>query len=212
MFSRCPGCNAQQLVTTQKLRETRGLITCEGCGKSFDALPSLTERMDDPLASAEQAISPLIYAVRPASNAVWGLGSVLMLVLMLGQLVYFQGADLMHYPHVHKGISAVCQLADCKVPADQNSAAWSVSHSDLQTQLHQSYWLTAALTNQAELSQALPVLKLSLTDYKGQTVAERLFTPQQYTNTINASANQTVAVRIPLILPALPGGFTLSLI
>jgi predicted Zn finger-like uncharacterized protein len=210
MFSRCPSCNAQQLITTQQLRETRGLVTCDVCRVSFDALPTLTERMDETLVTAEQVISPLTHTASPASSLVWGTGSLLMLILLLGQLIYFQGADLMRYPQVYSSVYTVCQLAECKVPAYRNLAAWSVSHSDLQAQLNHSYWLTAALTNQAELAQTLPVLKFSLTDYKGQTVVERLLAPQQYSKTIRASANQTVAVRIPLILPATMGGFTLS--
>jgi len=209
MFSRCPNCNTQQAITTQQLRQTRGLVTCEVCRASFDALPSLTESKDDAFTAKEQTIDSLNNGKNPPA-AIWGIGNAWLLMLLLGQLVFFQGAELLRYPRVYSAVVGVYQRLGYQAPAYQNVSMWSVSHSDLQAQLDRHYWLTAALTNQTEWVQTLPVLKLSLTNYKGQIVAERLFTPQQYSNTLNATAGQTMAVRIPLLLSASPGGFTLS--
>lgn len=210
MYSRCPHCNLQQIVTTEQLRQTRGLICCEVCRQSFDALPNLTEQADESVAPAAQ-MTEIFAAAKPATHAVWGLGSLGLLLLLCAQLAYFQGESLMRRAPVYQAFSEICHTLGCQLPAYYNPAAWSVSHTELQEQIGRRYWLTAALTNQAALVQALPVLKLSLTDYNGQIVAERLFTPQHYAKVTNAAANHTLAVQIPLSLSVPVGGFTLSL-
>ncbi len=90
---------------------------------------------------------------------------------------------------------------------------WALSHSDLQTHLGQRYLLTGAITNQAEIEQAFPRLKLTLTNFKGQILAQRVFEPQQYASAATLAANQTAPIRLPFILPDREiGGYSLSLL
>ena len=210
MFSRCPHCDAQQAVTTQQLRDSRGLLDCLACGQKFDALPSLTEQADE----AVQAQTPDLDFPRsdkPVSIWRWRVSNGLLAVTLLAQIGYFEADRLIHQPELNKVLSQICPAIGCQVPTYQNPDEWSVSHSDLQAHLDNRYLLTAALTNQSELSQSVPALKLTLNDYQGQPIAERIFAPQVFSQTSTLPANHTTQIRLPLVVSAAEiGGFTLT--
>lgn len=97
------------------------------------------------------------------------------------------------------------------MPAYNNPAEWSLSHSEWQAHLDQRYVLTAALTNQAAFAQVVPALKLTLNDYGGQLLTERVFLPGSYTRNTLLAANHTQQIRLPLVV-SVPdvAGFTLT--
>jgi hypothetical protein len=49
-------------------------------------------------------------------------------------------------------------------------------------------------------------------DFNGRPLAERIFEPQQYADSVGLAASQTIQIRIPLVVPAEVGGFSLTLI
>lgn len=212
MFSRCPHCEAQQPLSTEQLRNTRGLVNCAACGQVFDALPSLSEQADEIIEPSLHFSYAMERPAKRASSKAWGLGSALMLLLLLGQMIYFAGARLYQQPVIYKALVRLCQKLNCELPAYNNPDDWSISHSDLQANLDQRYVLTAAITNQANLRQAFPDLKLTLMDFTGQPFAERRFAPKEYSHQAALAANQTVQIRLPLVVPADVGGFSITLI
>lgn len=213
MFTRCPHCDAQQAVTTQQLRDSRGLLACVACGQAFDALPALTELAEETVKPPQQAELGFPAANKHASIRGWRIGSVAMALLLMAQIGYFQADKLMRQPQVHAAASQFCQAVGCRLAAYGNPDYWSLSHGDLQAHLLERFVLTAALTNQAGEAQAYPALKLTLNDYSGQPIAERIFMPQQYAINATLAGNQTVQIRLPLVASiAEMGGFNLTLL
>lgn len=212
MYSRCPQCDKLRKVSAKQLRDSRGLLKCKRCGQSFDALASLSEKADAPRPKPrkEPAIS-FEPTQTKQSPWFWGSASLLMFLVLLIQVVYFDGLRLYSQPAIHSALSFACQAVDCRLPAVNNPEEWTVSHSELQPHLDRRYWLTAALTNQAEVSQAFPKLKLTLTDFSGQALAERVFIPKQYAELAQLAANETLQIRLPLMIAEGDvGGFTLT--
>lgn len=211
MFSRCPHCDSQQQLTTRQLRDGRGLLTCVSCGKSFDALPTLTEMADEPLASLKPTKLAFSKAEEGRLPVAWRIGNAILLVVLLGQVAYFEKDGLMRQPRLYSALTQFCRIIGCRVPVYNNPAEWSVSHSEWQAHLDNRYVLTAALTNQANLAQAFPALKLTVRDYNGRPLAERLFQPASYSKDAMSAANHTSQIRLPLIISAPDvGGFTLT--
>lgn len=212
MFSRCPHCEAQQELTAQQLRDSRGLLHCANCQQPFDALSSLSERADE---AVKQAGTEILFSQQTKAECVWGwwVGNLVMFLVLLGQLVYFEGESLRRQPEINAILLKACKTLGCQLAAYNNSDDWSLSHSDLQLHLDNRCLLTAALTNQASSTQAFPVLKLTLKNFNDQPIAERLLAPQQYASDSALAANQTTQIRLPLVLPTGEiGGFTLTLI
>lgn len=212
MYSRCPHCDAQQELTAQQLRDSRGLLHCVSCHQPFDALLSLSEQADEVV---EPASANIVLPQQQNTESVWRwrVGSLMMLLALLGQVVYFEGESLGRQPKVYAALLQACETLGCALPAYKNINDWAVSHSDLQAHLDKRYLVKAALTNQAGFAQALPILKLTLKDFNDQPVAVRLFFPQQYASNAVLSANQTTQIHLPLVFSTNEvGGFTLTLI
>ena len=163
------------------MRNSRGLLICKRCGQSFDALASLSEKLDK---GQTRFYNDSSYSFERAelrkSSWFWGVASLSMVAVLLAQIIYFDGLSLYSKPIIHSGLSSVCRTLNCRLPIITNPEDWSVSHSELQAYLNGRYWVTAALTNQSEITQALPELKLRLTDFNGQPLTERVFLPYQY--------------------------------
>lgn len=213
MFSRCPHCDNQQQVTTQQLRDSRGLLNCTACGQAFDALPTLSENADE-LARPRRALELAPEPAGPAKSPwAWRTGSLGMLAVLMAQIVYFDGSRLLRMPAVHASLANACRVLDCRPPVANDPEQWALSHSDLEAHLDHRYLLKAALTNQAEITQSFPALKLTVTDFNGRVLAERIFASRQYAADRTLPPNETVQVRLPFVFSAGEvGGFTLSLL
>lgn len=209
MFCRCPYCDKERQVSARQLRDSRGLLKCKRCGAAFDALASLSETPQD------IPDKPVVLGVlQPHSKrafAGWGVASLWMFAVLLAQVMYFDGQRLYSQPAIHLTFQKACQILGCQLPAINTPAEWSVSHSELQAQSHNQYWLVAALTNQAKITQAFPKLKLTLTDFTGRPLAERVFLPHQYTQRSVLAVGETLQIHLPLMIPADDiGGFSLD--
>lgn len=210
MFSRCPHCDRQQQVTALQLRDSRGLLTCVSCGKSFDALASLTETTDETVNTPQHDNLLLATPANQAGKG-WRIGNALLFMILLAQGAYFEMDTLLRQPRLYSGLTQFCRIAGCRMPVYNNPAEWSLSHSEWQAHLDQRYVLTAALTNQAAFAQALPPLKLRLNDYSGRLLAERMFRPGTYTRDALLAANHTEQIQLPLVVSAPDvAGFTLT--
>ncbi|MCQ8106366.1 DUF3426 domain-containing protein [Methylomonas sp. SURF-2] len=208
MYSRCPHCDCQQQLSTRQLRDGRGLLNCAACGRSFDALPSLSDMIDE---RHDSPSPPELTFPRPASPLAWRIGNAVLLLVLLGQIAYFERENLLRRPPFYSALTQVCRLIGCRVPPYRNPADWSISHSEWQAHLDNRYVLTAALTNQAEFSQAFPALKLTVNDYNGRLLAERLFPPATYTHETLSAAKHTEQIRLAIVISAPSvGGFTLT--
>jgi predicted Zn finger-like uncharacterized protein len=107
----------------------------------------------------------------------------LLVLLLLGQLIYFLHDPLMaNYPGLRPMLSSVCDLLGCQLGLPQNVEKIKILGSDLQAEPGNGKRLTLALTlaNQASYAQAWPMLQLSLTDTKDNPLARRLFAPSEY--------------------------------
>jgi len=212
MYSRCPHCNKQIKVSARQLRLSRGLLKCKRCGESFDGLALLSETSDEVQTKSRSSSGFLSGrgAVKP-SAWFWGIASLIMFTVLLAQIVYFDGRRLYSQPTINLTLAKVCQALNCRLPAVNMPEEWAVSHTELEPHLNNRYWLIAALTNQADITQTFPELKLTLTDFNGRLLAERVFLPYQYSKDSTLASNETVSIRLPLVLAAEDiGGFTME--
>jgi hypothetical protein len=216
MFSRCPHCLLQQSVSVEQLRESRGLLTCKTCGKHFDALSSLEEQQNvlQPNSVKDDSLNRSVRAfVYP--KKFWLLGCGLAAVLLLVQVVVFNLDQLLQQPEIRSRLETVCNQFGCRLPYYRNLAEWSVSHSEFHAVSENHYVFTAAISNQAAFAQVCPDIKLEMLNFNGQTIAERIFTAQQYTTVIALPSNETLEIRLAVVSPqgtSAYGGFRFNLL
>ncbi|MFY9261519.1 MAG: DUF3426 domain-containing protein [Gallionella sp.] len=112
-----------------------------------------------------------------------GLASVLLLVTLLGQAVYFFRVDLAaRYPNVKPALLTYCQLLQCSVPLPQKAEMMSIESSDLEAVPAQENQiiLNALLRNRAPYAQAFPYLELTLNDTQDAPLVRRILRPADY--------------------------------
>jgi predicted Zn finger-like uncharacterized protein len=215
MYSRCPHCQTQQTISAEQLRISRGLLTCSACGKRFDALASLSERADAEFQEVSDADLLSNPHGKRAHRAVWRIGALLSLLLLLAQVAYFKGDAISRQPLLRFGWQAICDHLGCRLPMYKNLDEWTVSHSDLRSLSDQNYVFSAAITNQAAFPQNCPDLKLVLLNLSGQAIAERIFSGRQYSTATSLAANETAEIKLTVVAPPGPakiGGYTLALL
>ncbi|WKJ89335.1 zinc-ribbon and DUF3426 domain-containing protein [Methylomonas montana] len=213
MYSRCPHCAKQHELTIEQLRSRRGLLICSACGEQFDSLRFLSEHeyseLAEDLPGQHQSAG-----TRQQIPAAWLAASVTMSLLLVAQIIYFEGLRLIMQPQLKAGLDAVCAAIPCRLPIYRNLDELAVFHSDLQIQADHSYLFTAAISNQALFTQAAPDLKLTLLSFNGQPLAERVFSAQQYlVGPSKLAADQIAEIRLAIVAPAtIVGGYTFTLL
>ncbi|MDR4518719.1 MAG: zinc-ribbon and DUF3426 domain-containing protein [Nitrosomonas sp.] len=115
----------------------------------------------------------------------WKYGSIGLCVLLIVQVIHVFRADLaIQAPQTRPYLEGYCAVLGCTVPLPKNIQLLSIVSSDLQVK-NPEYQpdvatLTTVIRNHAPHDQALPALKLFLTDRHNQVLASRILTAVDY--------------------------------
>ncbi len=180
MFTQCPECQSIQPLTPAQLRNGRGMLRCSHCSAMFDALARLSETEDmSPFDQLSSGHLPWDNA-GVSGNAYWLTGLVIGLLLLIGQLIYFEGYAFSQNPAVRPGLAKACQLIKCQLPDYKNLDEFALLHGSFTPLPDQNYDFRVVMSNQADFSQPYPNIKLTLFDYSGNAFAQRIFHPRDY--------------------------------
>jgi len=217
MFTQCPECQTIQPLTLAQLRAGRGMLRCSHCSAMFDALERISETEDISL-SEQQSSSSLPWDKKNTSdNTYWSTGLIIGLLLLVGQIVYFEGYAFSQNPAVRPGLAKACQLIKCHLPDYKNPDEFALLHSSFTPLPDQNYEFRVVMSNQADFSQAYPNIKLILFDYSGNAFAHRIFQPRDYLPEDSVSslmaADATTEISLKIAAPKTKvGGSTFDLI
>lgn len=218
MYSRCPHCDTQRQISTAQLQKSRGLLRCRSCGQRFDALASL---VDDKRAGKKikstpsESIAPPWLAnsdLKTAHRRWYVFGNAALLLLLLTQLLFFYGEDIARQSSTQQWAERFCGQNRCGLPTYRNLDAWVLSHGHLQSISPGRYRFSAALGKSNDTAEALPELQLTLLDYAGSIVAQRVFGSQHYLAN-GQELSPAAEIRLDLFVPNMQiGGFTYQLL
>jgi len=214
MFTRCPECLTTQRITPVALRSGRGMVRCNRCAATFDALATLAET--EMLAAADAAPSPEPWIENHDRwQKVWLIGLPLGVVLLLVQGFYFEGGRALQNPKFRLALEKLCGVLHCGLPDYRNLAELSVLHNSFSPLPNGHYAFKLVVSNDAEFSMRYPVIGLTLLSYEGQPFAQRLFQPREYlAGQQNAylAANSAAEISLEIAAPKTKvGGFHFDL-
>ncbi|MGH8519887.1 MAG: zinc-ribbon and DUF3426 domain-containing protein [Gammaproteobacteria bacterium] len=115
--------------------------------------------------------------------SLWGAGAVMLLMLLLGQIAWFQGARLLAlFPVARPPLEWACAHWHCRLPRYRDPGLIGLVSRDVRVHPHaaDALLINALFTNHAEFPQPYPVLQLGLYDTDGQVLAARRFVPKEY--------------------------------
>jgi hypothetical protein len=114
-------------------------------------------------------------------KVLWGIGLGAMLLLAVGQYLYFNFTALSR-SELRPWLAQGCDLVGCVLPPQSDIA--QIRTNSLIVRSHPSHKgalaVDAIITNQAEFPQPYPPLQLQFTDLNGVPVAGRRFSPAEY--------------------------------
>jgi predicted Zn finger-like uncharacterized protein len=179
MFTQCPECQSIQPLTPAQLRNGWGMLRCSHCSALFDALARLSETED--MSPSDQLSSRhLPWDNAKSGNAYWLTGLVVGLLLLIGQIIYFESYAFSQNPAIRPSLTKLCQLIKCQLPDYKNLDEFSLLHGSFTPLPDQDYEFRVVMSNQADFSQPYPNIKLTLFDYSGNAFAQRIFQPRDY--------------------------------
>ncbi|MCX7099090.1 MAG: zinc-ribbon and DUF3426 domain-containing protein [Methylococcales bacterium] len=217
MYTQCPKCETIQPISLAKIRKGRGMIQCNHCASLFDALERLSETTVINLSEQQQANSLPWQEDKDSSPVDWRVGLIVGSLLLVAQLIYFEGHGLSQNPSTRPALMTFCQLVGSHLPTYRNLNEFVVLQGSFTPLPNQNYTFKLVFSNQAVFPQAYPSIKLSLQDYNGIEFANRIFSPQDYLSENEAAnlmaADATTEVSLDIAAPKSSiGGSTFDLI
>jgi len=169
--------------------------------------------------TASSANPPLSWNRKIApGNAYWRSGLVIAVLLLVGQIVYFEGMTICRNSAFRPSLEKLCGQLNCRLPVYKNPAEFAVLQGALSTLPDRSQQLRAVIRNRAVFAQPYPDLELTLLDYAENPFARRIFRPQDYLFNAQAATSAmrpdaTAAISLNIAAPKTNvGGYTFKLI
>ncbi len=143
------------------------------------------------------------------SRWVYGLSSVLLLLLLAVQHAWFMPDDVVNrYPQARKLVAELCVRTGCKLGQTVDAERMKIASRDVR--IHPKYegalLVTAALFNTAYDVQPFPRIQFVLYSVSGKTIASRIFGPDEYLSTdvaheLGMVPRQPVQIALELLAP-----------
>jgi predicted Zn finger-like uncharacterized protein len=203
MITRCPECRRTIALTVAQLRDNRGMVRCEQCACTFDALPFISEGEEKVSTDDPTLHEPLPWekAKQPV-HRYWGLGVIIGTVLLMGQFLYFEGPALSQKPYFRLRAEKLCDRLNCRLPVYRNLDEFEILHRSFAALPDGDYIFKIVFSNQAAFQQSYPNIKLTLRNFAGQAFARRVLVPGDYLadpshkKTMEANATEEISLKI----------------
>ncbi len=116
-------------------------------------------------------------AYRPS---LWLLGVFLGLIIFTYQIYYFKGYSFSQSSQIRPWLNTFSSLTNTRLPDYRKPLEYTTVGSSLDPSGKGHYRLQVSLINHAGFSQPPPYLQLTLKNFYGGIIAQRIFTPQEF--------------------------------
>lgn len=225
MNTQCPDCKTVFRVTKAQLTQADGQVRCGQCGCIFSGFVQLmTEKTDKRANKADKgdkktSTTPDIFKrmlLVPSARAGkwarlgWSLGIALSCLILLLQIAYIERERLLKHERIGFYIADWCQrIPRCQLPRARDPGRIQLvsrsvySHPNIGGVLI----VNAVITNAATFNQPYPVLLISMSNIRGQVIAERYFAPEEYlAEGVRDSAGMEPGKSVPVTLAVMDPG------
>ena len=129
-----------------------------------------------------QGASQRAMAARPPSNAGWWFGSVVLAMVLVGQIAYAERARLLEDARLRPWLDRACDQLHCQLP--MRSSVDSIRLVSREVRPHpdapKALMISASMVNDADFTQRFPVVEVTLSDLGDRAIAKRRFIPSEY--------------------------------
>lgn len=178
---------------------------------------SAEEPARTPVAS-ESVPEPLPWETeKTAVTANWSIGFIVGLMLLVGQIIYFESGKWSQNPSYRQYLEQLCHWLGCRLKNYENLAEFAVLRSSFTPKTDNTIVFKVVMNNQAAFNQQLPNIKLTLLDYNEQIFSQRIFVPTEYLShsarkLMTIAPDETVEANLIIVSPNTSiGGYNFDL-
>ncbi len=185
MQSQCPTCKAVFRVHKQQLKQADGMVRCGQCESIFNGYDHLLKNRDK-VAHTPDMLKRMLLGRKettPAATAGWSLAITLSALALILQLAYMQREWLAGQAHIGLYIETVChRLSWCMLQPNRDLNQLQLLSRNVYSHpnIEKALMINAVITNTAPFSQPYPTLLVSMSNVRGQIVAQRYFKSSEY--------------------------------
>jgi predicted Zn finger-like uncharacterized protein len=228
MFTRCPSCGTAYGISVRQLREGRGVMLCDHCGRVFNALPGLEESVPDSYSQPPGVSGRWLRRwtkrydepARPGFflRLAWGVGSIALAIALLGQVAHFGSTRFAQDEAMRPWLVLLCEAVGCQVPPYSDVESIQIVERTLRpVPATGGYEFRLVMANQSTAAQVFPSIVLRVVDRQGKPAAGRVFSPAEYlpkgTGLSLMPVGKSLEIRLDLAKPDRDiSGFTFELI
>lgn len=121
-------------------------------------------------------------AAKTPSNAGWWLGSVLLALLLGGQIAYAERERLLEDQRVRPWLDRICDRFNCRLPMRSQVASIRLVSREVRPHpdAPRALMISASMVNDADFTQRFPIVEVTLSDLGERAIAQRRFQPSEY--------------------------------
>ncbi len=119
---------------------------------------------------------------RTGSGWGWWFGSVLLMLILTGQVAWAARSQLMDVPTLRPLLLRACEQLHCPLPKNPIPDSITLAARDVRPHpsVRDALIIGATLVNEAEFSQPFPVIEITLADVNERRIGMRRFQPNEY--------------------------------
>jgi hypothetical protein len=146
----------------------------------------------------------------------WNLGAVLLALLLIGQIVAFEGQGWAQNARIRPWLETLCGAVGCSLAPFRDIKNIRILNRALHSSENgEGLEFRLIFANESPLPQPYPRIELVLNELNGNPVAERVFDPEEYLpsspNGAPMPLGQPVEVRLFMVKPSRDvGGFAIK--
>jgi predicted Zn finger-like uncharacterized protein len=140
---------------------------------------------DDRQRAAERPVTPSFTRRRRARaerTGAWIAGSVMLLLILGGQIAWAERALWIDDARVRAWIDPACTKLGCRLPPRHDAGALELLSRDIRPHpsVPGALIISATVRNDADFAQAFPIVEITLSDLDETRIAMRRFQPRDY--------------------------------
>ena len=225
MQTQCPKCSTVFRMTETQLEVAMGIVRCGQCQNVFNAIHHQKstesnstlplEVVNHPQGSNQEPKEVLRRVLSPAKpprktsmNAGWSAGIFILSLILFAQITYWQRDEWAKQPELRPYIEKACKtILRCKLAAKRSIDKLELLSRNIYTHPNtkEALMISAVIANKADFAQPYPLLLVSMSNVRGQIVAQRYFKPAEYLPTLSSTeifqSNATLTVKLEIVDP-----------
>ena len=143
---------------------------------------AFTSATDDSFVADEPEARTQVKPYSAFTTAAWSLAILVLIATLITEYLWFNQPGLLQYPQLKPITARLCEWVDCERLQMRDPAQIELISRNVYTHPNakEALMITTTMVNHASFAQPYPDVQIDFSDVRGELVASRRFTPEEY--------------------------------